>query len=85
MKKRRRLFTRMLDRVEIIGNALPHPATIFALLAALVVVVSAITGAIGISAQRPHFINPYCYIRPEISLEEMNLVALSSWPAGSIL
>jgi len=43
----------MLDRVEVVGNALPHPATIFAILAVLVVVVSAITSAFSISAVHP--------------------------------
>lgn len=53
MKKKKNLFGRMLDRVEIMGNALPHPATIFALLAAVVVVVSGITAALGVTAIHP--------------------------------
>jgi aminobenzoyl-glutamate transport protein len=39
---KRSLLLRTLDRVEVVGNALPHPATIFALLAGVVVVVSAV-------------------------------------------
>jgi len=53
MKKKGTLFTRALDRIETIGNALPHPATIFAILAGLVVILSAITSAIGVTATHP--------------------------------
>ncbi|PLX33314.1 MAG: aminobenzoyl-glutamate transporter [Ignavibacteria bacterium] len=51
--KKRSFFARSLDRVEIIGNALPHPATIFALLAFVVVIVSAISAALGLTAVHP--------------------------------
>ncbi len=56
MKKvmpKKKLFARMLDKVEFIGNALPHPATIFGILALLVVIVSAITEAVGLQAIHP--------------------------------
>ena len=56
MKKvmpKKKLFARMLDKVEFIGNALPHPATIFGILAVLVVVVSAITEALNLQAIHP--------------------------------
>ncbi|MBS3774083.1 MAG: AbgT family transporter [Bacteroidales bacterium] len=33
-------FQRALDYVEVIDNKLPHPATLFALLAFLVVIIS---------------------------------------------
>ena len=39
-----RIFARSLDYVEIIGNRLPHPATLFALLALIVVLISCIGG-----------------------------------------
>jgi len=51
--KKRSLFLRTLDRVEVIGNALPHPATIFAMLAALVVLISWLTSTLGVSAIHP--------------------------------
>jgi len=35
-----RPFTKILDLIELIGNKLPHPATLVALLALLVVFVS---------------------------------------------
>lgn len=37
---KRSLFTRSLDAIEIIGNRLPHPATIFAMLALIVIALS---------------------------------------------
>jgi aminobenzoyl-glutamate transport protein len=39
-QKSGKIFARSLDYVEIIGNKLPHPATLFALLALLVVLLS---------------------------------------------
>lgn len=51
--KKRSLFLRILDRVEVIGNALPHPATIFALLATLVVFISWLASTLGVQAIHP--------------------------------
>ncbi len=48
-----RVFSRSLDYIEIIGNKLPHPATIFALLALFVVLLSVLTSWIGTSAIHP--------------------------------
>ena len=53
MTERRTLFQRSLDSVERVGNALPHPATIFAILALVVVIVSAITAAMDLTAVHP--------------------------------
>lgn len=39
-RRRRGILQRSLDAIEVIGNKLPHPATLFAILAALVVVAS---------------------------------------------
>lgn len=44
---------RILGGVERVGNALPHPASIFVLLAALVVVLSAVCSALGVAAVHP--------------------------------
>ncbi len=46
-------FTRSLDYIEIIGNKLPHPATIFALLALIVILLSTLTYWLGTSAVHP--------------------------------
>jgi aminobenzoyl-glutamate transport protein len=51
--KKRGRFMRWLDAIERVGNALPHPATIFAILALLVVVFSFITSLFGMSAVHP--------------------------------
>ncbi|MCP4679717.1 MAG: AbgT family transporter [Deltaproteobacteria bacterium] len=53
MTKKSNIFARSLDRIEIIGNALPHPATIFAILAALIVVASAVAKAFDVVAVHP--------------------------------
>ncbi len=46
-------FQRFLNGVERTGNALPNPATLFALLAALVVVLSGVLHAAGVSVTNP--------------------------------
>ena len=48
--KKKNLFTRWLDGIERVGNALPHPATIFLILTAVLLAVSAICAGAGISA-----------------------------------
>jgi aminobenzoyl-glutamate transport protein len=53
MTPKRSLFQRSLNRIEVIGNALPHPATLFAILAGLVVVLSAISNRLGLTAIHP--------------------------------
>ena len=50
---KRSLFARVLDRVEVIGNALPHPATIFAILATVVVFVSWLASVLHLQAIHP--------------------------------
>jgi len=47
------LFTRFLDWTERTGNRLPEPITLFAILAGLVLVISAIAGTAGLSAVHP--------------------------------
>jgi aminobenzoyl-glutamate transport protein len=47
------LIDRMLSRVERIGNALPHPITLFALLAAAVVVASGIAAQFDLQVVHP--------------------------------
>jgi aminobenzoyl-glutamate transport protein len=44
---------RLLDRIERVGNALPHPAVLFALLTGLVVLLSAITSRLDLSVAHP--------------------------------
>src|SRR5699024_5731391 len=47
------MFQRSLDRIERVGNALPHPVTLFAVLAVLVIAISAIVSSFGISVKHP--------------------------------
>lgn len=51
--QKRTLFSRALDKVEIVGNALPHPATIFAMLALAVVIASALGALFDLTATHP--------------------------------
>jgi aminobenzoyl-glutamate transport protein len=46
-------ITRFLRVVEWLGNALPHPVTLFALFALSVVVLSGVLGAIGLAVEDP--------------------------------
>lgn len=48
-----RAFSRSLDIVEVLGNKLPHPATLFALLALLVAVASWLCHLLGLQATHP--------------------------------
>lgn len=52
-RTRKNLFSRALDLVERVGNALPHPATLFALFAASVVIGSGIVAALDFTAVHP--------------------------------
>ncbi|UOR11199.1 AbgT family transporter [Halobacillus amylolyticus] len=52
-KKRKGLFQRFLDGVELLGNKLPHPVTLFALLALAVILLSAIISSTGVSVEHP--------------------------------
>jgi len=51
--KRKGILQRSLDRVELIGNKLPHPVTLFAILAVLVLILSAIVSKFGVSVEHP--------------------------------
>lgn len=52
-QKKKTLSERFLSGVERIGNKLPDPITIFVILSVAVIVLSAICGIIGVSAQHP--------------------------------
>ncbi|MCP5063535.1 MAG: AbgT family transporter [Ignavibacteriae bacterium] len=51
--KKKSIFQKMLDWTEIAGNALPHPATLFALFALSTLVLSALGYALGWEAIHP--------------------------------
>lgn len=46
-------FTRFLDSVEWLGNLLPHPVTLFAILAFGMVLLSGLFGAMGVAVEDP--------------------------------
>ena len=50
---RRALGQRLLDGVERVGNALPHPATLFVVLSAAVVLLSWMLGTLGVQVMHP--------------------------------
>ena len=50
---RRNAFTRFLDGVEWLGNLLPHPVTLFAILAVGIVFLSGFFGWIGLAVEDP--------------------------------
>ncbi|WP_078596209.1 AbgT family transporter [Evansella clarkii] len=52
-KKRKGLFQKFLDMVETVGNKLPHPVTLFAILTLVVIAASALVSAAGISVEHP--------------------------------
>lgn len=47
------LFNKFLDGVERVGNKLPHPATLFALMALIIVILSALATTMGLTAEHP--------------------------------
>ncbi len=49
-KQKVSLYNRCLNGIEKVGNALPHPVVLFAILALAIVVISAICDALGVSA-----------------------------------
>ncbi|MFD2046690.1 AbgT family transporter [Ornithinibacillus salinisoli] len=52
-QKKKGFFQRFLDVVEYVGNKLPHPVTLFAILALVVLVLSAVVSSFGISVEHP--------------------------------
>ena len=47
------VFLRALDKIEIIGNRLPHPATLFAIFVLLIMVISEIVTRSSVTAVHP--------------------------------
>ena len=50
IKEKKSFFDKFLNSVEVVGNKLPHPITLFALLAFLIVILSALFKILGVSA-----------------------------------
>lgn len=52
-RQKRRPLQKFLTGIEVVGNKLPHPATLFALLAALVILLSWLLSSLQITAEDP--------------------------------
>lgn len=51
--QKRNAFTRFLDTVEWLGNLLPHPVSLFAILAVMIVLISGLFGWLGVAVEDP--------------------------------
>ena len=45
------IFQKCLDGIEVVGNKLPHPITLFSLFCLVIIILSAVTSAMGLTAQ----------------------------------
>ncbi|BDC99333.1 AbgT family transporter [Persicobacter psychrovividus] len=85
------LINKFLATVERVGNALPHPATLFAILAVVVIALSGIMSQLGLSVQNPatkEIIEPFNLISVEgLHMMITNLVKnfTSFAPLGVVL
>ncbi|MDQ3206866.1 MAG: AbgT family transporter [Pseudomonadota bacterium] len=70
------MIDRFLVTIEKGGNALPHPATLFALLAMLVVLASGLASYLGLSAQHPATGEPIAVVNL-LSIEGLHRIATS--------
>ena len=50
-QEKKSLFQKCLDGIEIVGNKLPHPITLFSLFCLAIIIISAITAAMGLSVE----------------------------------
>jgi len=72
-------FQRFLGGIERVGNALPHPATLFVLLAALVILLSFILNAIGVQVIHPGTGQPVGVVNL-LSVEGLHRIIVGALP-----
>ena len=90
-KKDSTLISRFLSLVETVGNALPHPATLFAIFAGLVIVISWLVSLMDVSVVHPgtgDTIAPFNLLSEEglhRILEDMVVNFTSFAPLGTVL
>ena len=77
VKKRKGLMQRSLDSVERIGNKLPHPVTLFAILALSVLLLSAALQPLGISVEHPGEEGTMVEVKNLLSGEGINYIFTS--------
>ncbi|MBF8982434.1 AbgT family transporter [Lutibacter sp. B2] len=76
--KKKNLFGKFLDMVEVVGNRMPHPATIFVLLSIAIVIISHIVAKAGVSI-------PYTMIdRYTHEVKDTTINAVSLWTPDGI-
>ena len=49
--QKRGIFQKCLDGIELVGNKLPHPITLFSLFCLAIIIISAIAAAMGLSVE----------------------------------
>ncbi len=55
--KKKGLFNKFLDVIEVVGNKLPHPVTLFAIFGLAVIIISAIAAKAGVSVEFEKFVD----------------------------
>ncbi len=50
-QEKKSVFQKCLDGIEVVGNKLPHPITLFALFCAAIMIISAVAAGVGLSAE----------------------------------
>ncbi|KMK76378.1 AbgT family transporter [Alkalihalobacillus pseudalcaliphilus] len=66
------LFNRFLTMVEVIGNKLPHPVTLFAIMAGIVIVLSAILSSLNVQVENPAEPGEVLQVKNLLSAEGIN-------------
>jgi len=56
-KQKTGLFNKFLDVIEVVGNKLPHPVTLFAIFSLAVVIISALAAKAGVSVEFEKFVD----------------------------
>ncbi len=85
------IVSRVLNVIERVGNKLPHPATLFAMFAVLIIFLSGITAAFNISATHPgtgEVVEPFNLFSREglhMIMENMVVNFTSFAPLGTVL
>lgn len=75
--KKKGLFQRSLDGIETVGNKLPHPVTLFAILAIIVLMLSSIISQFGISVEHPGQAGEMVEVKNLLNKEGIQYIFLS--------
>ncbi|QUH25090.1 AbgT family transporter [Serpentinicella alkaliphila] len=72
--KKRGIFNRFLDAVEFVGNKLPHPVTLFVMLALIVVIISDIAARAGVAEEFERITNG---VPENVRIEAVSLLTVA--------